>query len=323
MKNLNDINEEWNKIKGRKQMKRIIFLALFLSSGLHASRGCKEQSEQREVARAAEVQKLIDELEKFPEDRNWSKRKDIIARLIRVYDINPDDIVYVLCREEELKPLEEAMMRDDVIFASFLLNRGANPSTYEQAATERCMASNILYSARSKLMAQLLFGHGAQIIEKSKRPILNYVIATGRDPSLVPLYIQRGADVNAIMRSFGGTPLISAVLNSFITQEVRKQYISELLKAGALLSPKILDGSDKGLTAPAILKEQLDRAMARVPRDDQEITDLREIRAMMKRAYEEGECKIQQEALDPHLIPDLVKMCVESYQDLEQYQRRQ
>jgi len=296
-------------------MKRVIFLVLALSLGLNASHECKELSEQREIARAAEVRRLMYELEALVRDHDWPKRRDIIARLIRVYDINPNDILYSY---DKRKPLRDAVTMDDLIFASFLLNHGANPNT-----TKGFLGGTVLFDAQSKLMAQLLFGHGAQIIETPSERILENVITHDDDPALIPLYIAHGADVNAYQD--GMALLMRTVI---VYAHKRKQHISELLKAHALLSPEapqeiILGFYYGGMTAPAILKEQLDRAMARVPRDNQEVADLQEIRAMMKRAYEEGECKGLLAAVGVHLIPDLAKMCVESYEDLERYQRRQ
>jgi len=296
-------------------MKKVIFLALFLSLGLHASHECKEQSEQREVARAAEVQKLIDELEELIGSLNWRRRKEIIGRLIQVYDVNPNDIAYAPYWDL-IKPLADAVINKDLFFASFLLNHGASANT----GPIGLMMPDIFFAVRNRLMAQLLFGHGAQIVETPSERLLHTAMANN-DPSLIPLYIAHGVDVNALDQ-LGRTPLINALTVFCDRPEKRKQYISELLKAHALLSPVILDGPHKGLTAPAILRGQLDAAVARVPRNEQAVTDLQEIRAMMKRAYEEGECRVQRDAVEVHLIPDVANMCVESYEELERYQRR-
>jgi len=304
-------------------MKRIIFLALTLSLGLNASRECKEQSEQREMDKAAEVRGLMNELESLSRGArlrlaSWPKRKDIIARLIRVYDVNPNDIVYYY---DKRKPLMDAVMQDDLIFASFLLNHGANPNTTKGFM----MVPSVFFNVKNRLMAQLLFGHGAEIMNISSWGLLGNVVALDYDPSLIPLYVQYGADVNDVDEEFGWTPLIDVVIGAAIDTKNQYKYISELLKAGALLSPEILDGRNKGLTAPALLREKLDETMARVPRNDQKIADLREIREMMKRAYEEGEYEIQREALNSHLIPDLASIAatyIPSYEDLERYERR-
>ncbi|MDR3550631.1 MAG: hypothetical protein P4L31_04415 [Candidatus Babeliales bacterium] len=50
----------------------------------------------------------------------------------------------------------------------------------------------------------------------------------------------------------------------------------------------------------------------------EKIKSLQEIRTIIKQAYE-GQYRMQRDALEVHLIPDLAKMCVETYEELEKY----
>lgn len=294
-------------------MKRAIFLALILSLGLNASQESKEQQESQEQVKSQcinqdpEVQQLMNGLEIFRwDDRHWPKRKEIIARLIQVHNINPNNISY----DDNRNPLSDAARNNDLFFASFLLNYKANPNT-----TKGYLTPNVLFDVKSTLMAQLLFGHGVQLTENLREKILAHVIGAGYEPSLIPLYIQHGANVNVIVE-YEGTPLIRAVQTCISSVAKRKFYVSELLKAHALISPLITKRPSKGFSAPSLLKEKLDEA-----REPDDIQSLQEIRAMMKQEYDH-QYNSQREALEVHLIPDLAKMCVETYQELEKYPQR-
>jgi len=95
-------------------MNRIIFLALVVSLGLNASEESKKSSEQKEAAVAQEVKRLRNELRRI-DHISLSPHRDIVACLVRVHKISPNDISYGWGDE---KPLAHAVRDNDIFFAS-------------------------------------------------------------------------------------------------------------------------------------------------------------------------------------------------------------
>jgi len=242
--------------------------------------------------RHAEVEQLMKKLGKIM----WHyHRKPIIARLIKQHNIDPNAISI-----GNQNPLADAVRYDDIFFASFLLNHKADPN--QVCYNGEPIASQV----NSLVMAQLLFGHKAQITDTKKHCTLRSLIHNNVAPALIPLYIEHGASANTHPKYDYATPLVLA-----ITARHRVKYVSELLKAGAVMGA-ISSYFGQRTTAPGRLKTELGERIGLEKKKE-----LQEIRSLMKQAYEQGEYQIQLKAIEQHLIPDLAKMCMESYEQLE------
>ncbi len=313
--------------------RKIIILTLILSPILSVSGkmdGSALEANLPVIVKEKEVKQLMQKLRSHNGDASWPQRKKIIAQLIQAHKISPNAIILDFLDE---KPLKDAVLHDDIFFASFLLKHGADPNIINLIS-----GKEILETAKSRPMAQLLFAHGAQLTENLKKTILGSVIWHDRDPSLIPLYIQHGATIH------GDMPLLIDVILHLDAQNLikskkylqeSKKYLQESLLAGARIEEKVTrpGSSWVGWNAAMILRKKINDATATLTRSldpefiepypgyidnrRKDIDNLQDIRSIMKQAYAEGECAIKKQAIGVDLVPELANMCIKSYEELE------
>lgn len=271
---------------------------------------------------------LIKKLNQCTGDSSWPLRKGAITLLIEKYIMNPNDIQY----DDHDTPLFEPVLHNDLPFAQFLLAHNANANGISH--THPILSIPILYYAKTKAMADLLFQYGAQVIEKPHNPILYNVIVQEHEPELIPLFVQKGAQVNA-QNDYGCTALLTLSNgNPALMGKKLLLYTQYLLEAGASITAKITYGAYIGYTAPTFLKLALDEAKKK--NDQKRIELLQQARDMMRKKYLESmmydseDLDESYEALEevPEKLPDLANINIaeedyESDEDLEQFPEEQ
>jgi len=120
----------------------------------------------------------------------------------------------------------------------------------------------------------------------SNENILTNIIKRSLDPKLIPLSVQKGAQVNA-QDSSGYTPLLTLTNNNAIYRRL-PQYMSALLQAGALITPEITEGANAGYNAPMLLKKNLAKEIENSNRQHI-IRQLQNAREILKTAYLDGQ----------------------------------
>jgi ankyrin repeat protein len=155
----------------------------------------------------SEVARLLEELNKL--EISWKDEKAIITTLITEHGMHPNVIKYV--KSIESFPLYRAVLKSDVPFAEFLIEKRADVSAQVTIGRN----SPLLFSAQTKEMAALLLNKGASVNAKgdsSTEPLLFEIARMpNRNPDMITFYGQQGVNVFEV-NQYKESPLHALVI---------------------------------------------------------------------------------------------------------------